>query len=190
MIILEGIGGIGKTQLLLQAQHNVRYHNPVIWLDLDSVNSFSDFLILLNNSVSRYVNISIHTETIIEALREIQITFIFDSLEKLLIHERDEVEDFINKLLVNAPGVQLLITCQVDLSLLDFPGNFFEIKGLDPKESTSLIEELLGNLNHIPETDLQWILNFCNGHPLTIKLIVTLIKYYKSASEVIRILDH
>lgn len=93
-------------------------------------------------------------------------------------------------MLVNAPSVQLLITCQVDLSLLDFPGKFFEIKGLDPKESTSLIEELLGNLNHIPETDLQWILNFCNGHPLTIKLIVTLIKYYKSASEIIRLLDH
>lgn len=70
LIILEGIGGIGKTQLLLQALHNVRYHNHVIWLDLDSVNSFSDFLILLNNSVSRYVNISTHTETIIEALRE------------------------------------------------------------------------------------------------------------------------
>lgn len=189
LIILQGIGGIGKTQLLLQALYNVKYHNPVIWLDLDSVSSFSDFLMLLNNSVSRYINISTHTETIIEALREIQITFIFDSLEKLLIHERDEIEDFINKLLLNARAVQLFITCQVDLSLLDTPGKIFEIKGLDTEESIFLIEELLENKIFIPETDLQWILNFCNGHPLTIKLIVTLIKYYKSTAEVIHILD-
>lgn len=190
LIILEGIGGIGKTQLLLQALYSVKYHNPVIWLDLNSVCSFSDFLILLNNSVSRYVNISTPTETIIESLRKTQITLIFDSLEKLFIHERDETENFINKLLLNAPGVQLLITCQVDLSLLDFPGKIFEIKGLNTNESTYLIKTLLGNLNYIPSTDLQWILNFCNGHPLTIKLIITLIKYYKSASEVIRILDN
>lgn len=189
LIILEGIGGIGKTQLLIQALYNVRYNNPVIWLDLDSVSSFSDFLMILNNSVAQYVNISAHSESIIEALRETQITFIFDSLEKLLIHERDEIEDFINKLLLNAPGVQLFITCQVDLSLLDFPGIIFEIKGLAPEESISFIEELAGNNIIIPETDLQWILNFCNGHPLTIKLIVTLIKYYKSPTEVIRILD-
>ncbi len=86
LIVIEGIGGIGKTQLLIQALHNVNFHNPVIWIDIESAKTFSDFLILFNNIVSNNLHISF-SENGIESLREVQITFVLDSIESLLKDE-------------------------------------------------------------------------------------------------------
>lgn len=184
LIVIEGIGGIGKTQLLIQALHNVNYHNPVIWIDIESAKTFSDFLVLFNNIVSNNLHISF-SENGIESLREVQITFVLDSIESLLKDERDKVEDFLNSLLLKTLNVQLLITSQQDLSFLDYSVKSIKIQGLDSEESTVLIVELLKDKVIIPQNELDWILDFCNGHPLSIKLITHLIKYYQSSEQTI-----
>ena len=184
LIVIEGIGGIGKTQLLIQALHNVSYHNPVIWIDIESVKTFSDFLVLFNNIVSSNLHISF-SEKGIESLREVQITFVLDSIESLLKDERDRVEDFLNSLLIKTMNVQILITSQQDLSFLDYSVKNIKIQGLDSDESSVLIAEFLKNKVIIPQNELDWILDFCNGHPLSIKLITNLITYYKSSEQTI-----
>lgn len=190
LVIIEGIGGIGKSQLLLQAIHGtVEYYNPVVWIDIEQIESYADFLILFNNAVYEYLKVSF-TDSGFKILAGVQITFVFDSLEKLLIAERDEVEDFIRELLSEAPMIQLLITSQIDLSLFDIPMKVFKLDGLNKKESTSLIDNLLNEEFKINVSELNWILDFCNGHPLSIKLISTLIKYYRSTSRVIQLLKY
>lgn len=184
LIVIEGIGGIGKTQLLIHALHNVSYHNPVIWIDIESVKTFSDFLILFTNIVSDNLHISF-SDNGIESLREMQITFVLDSIESLLKDERDRVEDFLNDLLRKTVHVQLLITSQQDLSFLDYPVKSIKIQGLDFEESAILIAEFLKDKVIIPLNELDWILDFCNGHPLSIKLITHLIKYYQSSEQTI-----
>lgn len=125
------------------------------------------------------------SENGIESLREVQITFVLDSIESLLKDERDKVEDFLNSMLLKTLNVQLLITSQQDLSFLDYSVKSIKIQGLDSEESTVLIVELLKDKVIIPQNELDWILDFCNGHPLSIKLITHLIKYYQSSEQTI-----
>jgi NB-ARC domain len=189
LIIIEGIGGIGKSQLLIQAINSTEYYNPVVWIDIEQVNSFNDFLILFNNAVYEHCKLSF-SDSGFEALVRVQITFVLDSLEKLLISERDKIEDFISELLLKAPNVQLLITSQIDLSLLDQSLKIFKLQGLGIDESTTLIDHLLNEEVKINDSELNWILDFCNGHPLSLKLIATLLNYYHSTQKLIQLLDN
>ncbi len=185
LIILEGLGGIGKTQLLLQAFDNVQYNQPVIWIDIESIETFLDFTSLFNNSIQEYFHINASSDSQMNGLEDIQVTFVFDSLEKLLIDYNDEICDFLNEVLLKTSNIQIIITSQIDLSLLDYPSKIFKIKGLIPEESIVLIYEFINDEFDIQDDDLCWILEFCNGHPLSLKLITTLIRYYKSSERII-----
>ncbi|MCD8031117.1 MAG: hypothetical protein LUF85_09950 [Bacteroides sp.] len=189
LVVIEGMGGIGKTQLLIYTITHVEYYNPIIWMDMESIESFSDFLILFNQSIAPYVSPA-DSNIAFEALRDKQLTFVFDSLEKLLVEERDEIEDFIIELLSKTQQIQLLITSQMDLSLLDYTKKIFKLNGLGTEESQDLITELLNGEMEVSAGDRNWIIDFCNGHPLSIKLTVTLIKFYKSSQRVIQLLTN
>lgn len=188
LVVIEGIGGIGKSQLLIQAINStVEYYNPVVWIDIEQVETFADFLMLFSNAIYEYYKVSF-SDSGFEVLQNIQITFVLDSLEKLLINEKDDIEDFITELLSKCPTIQLLITSQIDLSLLDWPLKVFKLQGLNDEESISLIYTLLDEGFELENSEINWILQFSNGHPLTLKLISTLIKYYQSAPRVIELL--
>lgn len=188
LVVIEGIGGIGKSELLIQAINNtVESYNPVVWIDIEQIETFADFLILFSNAVYEYYKVSF-SDSGFEVLQNIQTTFVLDSLEKLLINEKDEIEDFITELLSRCPTIQLLITSQIDLSLLDWPLKVFKLQGLNNEESISLIYTTLDENLELEDTEINWILEFSNGHPLTLKLISTLIKYHHSVPRVIQLL--
>lgn len=190
LVVIEGIGGIGKSQLLIQAINStVEYCNPVVWIDIEQVETFADFLMLFSNAIYEYYKVSF-SDSGFDALQDIQITFVLDSLEKLLINEKDEIEDFITELLSKCPTIQLLITSQIDLSLslIDWPLKIFKLQGLNNEESISLIYTLLDQDFELGNSEIRWILEFSNGHPLTLKLISTLIKYHHSIPRVIQLL--
>ncbi|MEQ8683293.1 MAG: tetratricopeptide repeat protein [Cyclobacteriaceae bacterium] len=184
LLIIQGLGGIGKTQLLLNAIQNVTYHCPVIWIEVESISSFQDLLLLLENALSQYLDISKHN-SIVEALHDHQLTIIFDSLEGVLLHNRDQIEDFISELITQSLSIQILITCQVDLTLLDSEKMVINLKGISPQFSIQMLHSKLGDEVSLSEEDTEWFMNFCNGHPLTIKLVQSLLLYYKKSSQVI-----
>ncbi|HMX00938.1 MAG TPA: hypothetical protein PKL56_18280 [Cyclobacteriaceae bacterium] len=185
LVVVQGLGGIGKTQLLLQALDNVQYHNPVLWIDVEVMGSFDNLLVILNNVTSTH---GTQAESLVDSLREIPITIVFDSLEKLLISERDAVEDFLNALLTKTSNSQIIITTQIDLTVFDQQKKVITLDGLDRDESNILLEELLGEEMTPPPDHIGWLLDFCNGHPLCIRLIASLIKFYKSSNRAIDVL--
>jgi tetratricopeptide (TPR) repeat protein len=184
LIIIEGLGGIGKTQLLLNALDNVRYNNPIFWINIEAIGSIEDLSVILHNAISQY-SVGNISESIIGLLCQRQITLVFDSLEKLLIADRDEIESFIQKLLTQTKLTQIIITSQIDLSILDFRKKVIKLERLSSNDSLSLMAELLEDQINIEKGHIDWLLNFCNGHPLSIKLVVSLMKFYKSSQQVI-----
>src|SRR5665647_260012 len=88
LVIIEGLGGVGKTELLLEALDNVKYHNPVIWINVESVDNLSNLFVLLKSAISQHYGINV-SNSILDSLREVSVTLIFDSIEKLLLNERD-----------------------------------------------------------------------------------------------------
>jgi tetratricopeptide (TPR) repeat protein len=183
LIIIEGLGGIGKTQLLLNAFENVQYHNPVLWIDVEAIGSLRDLLLILNNGISQYIEIA--EESMIDSLKNIPITFVFDSLEKLLISERDEIEDFIKTIVTKTNSCQILITSQIDLSILDHSKKVMRLNGLDNHYSFELFTDLLEEDIEMSNDNKQWILDFCDGHPLCLKLIVSIIKFHNNVNRAI-----
>ena len=182
-IVIEGLGGIGKTQLVLNAINNVRYHNPVIWIDIESKHSLDELIIELTNKITPYVNT--YVEGIIASLRDLQITLILDSLEHLLISDKDKTEEFLVALLTQTKNVQLIVTSQIDLSLIDYPMTIIFPEPLDRNWGIALFDSLLEEQIDVSDIDFDWLLEFCSGHPLSIKLVVSLLKFYKSSKQTI-----
>jgi tetratricopeptide (TPR) repeat protein len=185
MIIIQGIGGIGKTQLLLNALRSVRYHNPVIYIDADGVTELKDLKIIIQNGVSEATNNPLG-KTLINDLKALTITIILDSLERLLISQRDEVEDFLTNLMLKTESLQLIITTQVDLKLFDHQQHTLQLSGIDDASALSIIKSLLPGTLPLSGDEINWILEFCNGHPLSIKLLAMLIQFYGAAAPAIQ----
>ncbi len=184
VVVIQGIGGIGKTQLLLNALQQVCYHNPVIYINIETINDVKDLVILLQNSLYEITGKQ-SSQSLIDELRGLPVTFIFDSLEKLLISQRDEVEDLINNLLIHTAEVQLLITSQIDLSIFDYEQHKIQLSGIDDSPILIILKHLLPDNIALSNDDINWILNFCNGHPLSIKLLASLIKFLGNTSKAI-----
>lgn len=184
LVVIEGIGGGGKTQLLLNAIDNVKYHCPIIWIDLETISTLDDLIILISNEVSKLDDVTI-SGSLIDTLSTIQIALVFDSLEKLLIPYRDEVEDFIQLLMTRTDGVQLLITSQIDLSIFDHEKALIKLDGISDQYSSEILNSMLKKTIELEEQQLEWILWFCGGHPLSLKLVSSLINFYNSIGDTI-----
>ena len=189
LIIIEGLGGIGKTELLLNALNNVKLEHEVIWINVESVGCINDLIMILNNKFLQFSGKPI-VSSIIDVLRKTKITIVLDSLEKLLLSQRDETEDFIKEIIIQTRETQIILTSQIDLSILDLPKKIIKLKGLNTAESLSLWIYIYSDIMEIPQEYLDWLLHFCNGHPLSIKLIISLIRFHKSYSTVIEQLNH
>ncbi|MRG44065.1 hypothetical protein GFS24_03020 [Chitinophaga sp. SYP-B3965] len=183
-IVLEGLGGIGKTELLLNALKNSPPDHPVLWIDVETVGSVTDLNIILINQLTQLTGEQVGN-SLIESLHGKPIILVFDSLEKLLIHQREETEAFIQKLLVQTTELKIIATCQVDLSLIDYPKKVIGIEGLSREKSLQLLETLMADRPLPMGEEQAWFLEFCNGHPLSLKLVVSLLTFYQSSTEVV-----
>lgn len=187
LIIIQGIGGIGKTQLLLNAINNVIYHNPLIWIDVEAISTVENLKITISNEVSKIDDIAIGNN-LIDTLSFNRTTIVLDSLEKLLIPYRDEIEDFI-KLLMSSNNLQLLITSQIDLTIFDHKKTLIKLEGISNSFCEEIIHEILSEEIQIENEQLQWLLRFCGGHPLSLKLSGSLINFFRSVEKAIRHLE-
>ncbi len=184
MVVVQGIGGIGKTQLLLNAFDNVRYHQPVLWIDADAIGSVNDLVLVMSNALIEVLG---HTvgQSLVDSLRGLQLTIALDSLEKLLIAQRDETEDFIHALMTQTEGLQLLITSQIDLSIFQDEKVVINLDGLNDAPSRAVLVDQINDELNIEDDQLDWLVGFCGGHPLTLKIASSLLRFYKSVDRVI-----
>ena len=45
LVVIEGIGGIGKSQLLIQAINSTaEYYNSIVWIDIEQVETFASIV--------------------------------------------------------------------------------------------------------------------------------------------------
>lgn len=179
MVVVQGIGGIGKTQLLLNAFDNVRYHQPVLWIDADAISSINDLVLVLSNALSEVLG-HVVNQSLVDSLRGVQLTIALDSMEKLLIAQRDETEDFIHSLMTQTDGIQLLITSQIDLSIFQDQKVVINLEGLNDASSKAVLINSVHDQVDVVEDKLDWLVNFCAGHPLSLKIASSLLEFYKS----------
>ena len=97
---------------------------------------------------------------------------ILDELDDILAHNREEFEDFINRVFQAAPPQKLkvLMTSQSHITFLDRFQQFF-IGELDQRAAV----DLLGELANVPVNDSQRLAEMVGFCPLTIKVVAALL---------------
>lgn len=179
LISIEGVGGMGKTQLLLKFIEREKL--TVNWFSIESFSGFQDLIIELFNRFQ--VN---NFDQLLEVINNENAILVFDGIETLLSNFQDKVTQLLKQLNDYADSAKIILTTQ--FNSLGFDTNLGVLKlsdGLNEKDSFSLLSKKNSNIK-IDDKSISEIISFSNGHPLTLNLISGLIYMLKSPEEVLK----
>ncbi|MET0626036.1 MAG: HNH endonuclease signature motif containing protein, partial [Pyrinomonadaceae bacterium] len=98
LVIVEGVGGIGKTQLVLRALRQLADDLPTVWLDVESYANFEDLRLALLTGLLR-AGIPAHGESLFDTLAQQPLRIVLDGLDRMPQTEWDQVIDFLEDLI-------------------------------------------------------------------------------------------
>lgn len=181
LIIIEGLGGIGKTQLLLNALEKDKSEIVTIWFDIENYKQLSDLELTIYQALQHH-GLGDNHSSLVDQLNQLPIRIIFDGFEALLSNQNDDSISFLVQLYTKTKKPQFIITSQIDLSTLDIPKVIMKLDGLSNEGSIKLINQIIGNSKNYNDNDIKYLADFCDGHPLSLKLIGALLIFYGNFS--------
>ncbi|MDM1465331.1 NB-ARC domain-containing protein [Myroides odoratimimus] len=177
LISIEGIGGMGKTQLLLKFIEREKLN--VNWFNIESFSGFQDFVIELFKrfQVDNF-------DELVEVIDNENTILVFDGIETLWSYSQDKVTQLLKQLNDYANNAKIILTTQ--FNSLEFDTNFGILKlseGLNEKDSFTLLSKKNSSIK-TNDKSISKIISFSDGHPLTLHLISGLIYMIKSPTDV------
>ena len=174
-IVVAGTGGIGKTQLVVQAL-NLRDDLPTIWIDVESYLRIENLQLALSSALKEKGFTA--SSNLIQALYNTSIRIVFDGVEQAIREGWDDIEDFFHLLLTRTRTPQFIFTSQVALDNLE-PDYQLLLEPLQTEDAEEILQTrgILGKeLNLAEENALIWLIDFAEGHTLTLRLIAAQLK--------------
>jgi tetratricopeptide (TPR) repeat protein len=169
-----GVGGIGKTQLLLTALRAAALDRPVFWIGVDTLSHTGAVGDLLNG-LARDRGVDVRGGR--PDFDGVRACIVFDGIERVT-DARDEVVDLIERLLADYSDTLVVVTSQVLLAALDFD----ETLRLGPL-SDGAATMVLGSPYTSPA--LESLVSFADGHPMTLRILRVLLRFHESAEAVL-----
>jgi tetratricopeptide (TPR) repeat protein/5-methylcytosine-specific restriction endonuclease McrA len=183
ILCIQGPAGIGKTQLALNAldQFQKSATSKIVWLEMEMVTTLADLELRLWSALNAQGILP--TSALTEVMDEAVGLIVFDGVEAVAPALLEELEDFFLHLISQTRSTKLLFTSQVEL--LSIEADFtINLPPLSYTSSTDLLQALVSSHPHDSNDDvtaIRRLLAFSNGHPLTIKIISGLLRFFKSA---------
>ncbi|MCW4470216.1 HNH endonuclease [Flavobacterium sp. MFBS3-15] len=176
IISIEGVGGMGKTQLLLKFIERKKL--TVYWFNVELFSGFQDFVIELFNRFQ--VN---NFDELLDVINDKNAILVFDGIETLWSDFPDKVTQLLKQLYDYAENAKIIFTTQFSSLAFDINLGVLKIsKGLDEKDSFILLSKK--NLSiKIDDKYIKKIISFSNGHPLTLIITSGLIYMMKSPQQ-------
>ena len=175
-VLVQGVGGIGKTQLLLQALDRTQISKRIVWLNMENLGNLSNVSTALALSTAE-LEPGESLGNIADALDVEDCLLVLDGGEQMATAGLDSLDDFLMDLRNRLKKTQIIVTSQVDLPRTGFDRKF-TMSGLDSEASRRLLKSLLNDESQLDtETEL---LDFAEGHPLTLRLVASLVEYFGS----------
>ena len=185
IVVVEGVGGIGKTQLVIQALSGLN-DMDTIWLDVDSYNSIADLEIALSHALLHRGLTASDQSSILTSVSGQSLRIVLDGLEHVALPEWDGVIDFLSNLITLTEKPRFVITTQVSIATLDVDAANLVLGPLAYEDFKHILEISAKRFrkSKMDNKDLDWIIQFCDGHPFALKLVRGLLNYYKDVTTV------
>lgn len=176
-VLVGGVGGIGKSELVLQALKKYEKSKNIIWCSLDKYDSVDTLIMALRQAFIVQGN-PCNQEDIPSLFDKTNAVVVFDGLEQGNINQ---LEDILTQWYSSTNNTQFIITSQVTLFTLPDLVHV-RLSGLSLAASKKLLEKLLGNNTITKNNGINELLQFCDGHALSIILCSALTLYYGDPS--------
>ena len=186
IVCIKGPGGIGKTQLALHVLRQTGAGARVLWIDLEPLGAICDLHLVLASAISSAGDA--YDIATISACLESQFDIVaFDGIEVLRPTDVEHFEHLLSQLAARTSTTRFLITSQVEL--LNVDGLLgIDIPPLRADASIQMLEVIAGNAANRDSPNnrsaIDWLTHFAGGHPLSLRIIASLLRYFKSATTV------
>lgn len=179
--VVTGIGGSGKTELLVQALRQSQIGRPVFWIDVEQYRNTADIVAKLQAGLGSD-GVACPESAVPARLDAVQACVVFDGIERATLADLDEFEDTVAALYAATSTTQVVATTQILLHKLPNDPQI-KVGKLDHASS----KQLLARVASVDKTEeLERLLEFCDGHVLTLKLASALVEHYGGASTALR----
>ena len=183
-VLIEGTGGIGKTQLALSAMRSFAQQRPVVWLDVEALGDDVDLSETLRRR-SAEAGLAA-ADDLAAMLDEGRACVVIDGVERLK-RGCDELVDLLEQLAGATFDTVVLVTSQVALPSFQ-AGLRVRLRPLGPDVSRRLL--LNGSETiAVGTAETEELLRFAHGHPLTLGILSALLRHFASARDVLSRLD-
>lgn len=177
-VLVHGPGGAGKTQLMLQALAKAETGRAVLWIEVERYGSVDAICTALTVATRDRVGIPHHTD-LIRHLDTMQACLVLDGVEQLQGPALDAIDDWIYHLQTRTVSTQVLVTSQVDLQRSRFDRQIC-LQGLDDESSHQVLNHFVRPGTPFDSHYRGMLLAFADGHPLTLRLLATLVNFFGS----------
>lgn len=180
-VSVEGTGGIGKTQLVLNALQRNPSERPLLWVDVEAHGDVEELRLALSSALAGLKTLSA-TVPLDQQLDSLKARVVFDGVERMTRAATDALEDFFRELIARTRNAQFVFTSQAELTSLEIDARI-TLGTLDQEASTAILSAAIEQ-GRRGDGALKWLQEFCAGHPLTLRLVVGLLRHFKSPSVV------
>ncbi len=182
-VLVTGLGGIGKSQLMLRALRKVSSGRPLYWLSVDQYGTRAELEDALNALVAR-LGVGSYTEASAQ-LDQHRACIVFDGVERLS-GDFEGLTEIIDNLIASTSVTQIVVTSQVKLTEVRFDYEL-PLGGLSQAEATSMLADVPhDDQGEQGKEDVTALAEFSEGHPLTLRILAALIAHFGSPSEVLQ----
>ncbi|HIF9383757.1 TPA: NB-ARC domain-containing protein [Photobacterium damselae] len=182
-----GLGGIGKSELLLQALKQSNSVRNVIWCNIEKYLSINELLLALL-SVFSDVEENCDVEKLPTYFDKYNSCIVFDGIEQSNLNQLEDLEDIIKQWYLETNKAQFIMTTQVELYGVACEQTI-KLTGLRPHDSRYLFEHAYGPKLLASDKGIDELMKFCDGHALAIIFASALTKYYGCATKVMTVIS-
>lgn len=176
-VLVHGAGGVGKTQLLLQALKRTKLDGRLVWVDLEGFEAAEDLISALAAALEGTVAGAL--DRMAEELDARIACVVLDGVERLASSALDDTDDLLASLLGRTKNTRFLVTSQVNLLRTRFDHKQ-PLCALAPEPSRALLRSFVPDEVGLDDASEAALLVFCEGHPLTLRLTGVLVEHIGS----------